>query len=73
MQYVKFEHCNLPKEIDDDENNENEESEKDNGNKISIDVYGIHKDMKKHCEDSLVGEHVKNIEESIQLNKINET
>ena len=32
-------------EIDDDEINEIEEFEKDNGNRISINVYGIHKDI----------------------------
>ena len=32
-------------EIDDDETNEIEELEKDNGNRISINVHGIHKDI----------------------------
>ena len=33
-------------ELDDDEINEIEELEIDNGNRISINVYGIHKDIK---------------------------
>ena len=36
------------------------EFEKVNGNRISINFYGIHKDIKKHCEDSSVGEYVNN-------------
>jgi len=42
-----------------------------NGNIISINVYSIHKDIKNHCEDSLVGEHVNNIDEHRQLSNIN--
>jgi len=42
-------------EIDDDENNEFEEFEKDNGNRISVNVYGIHNDVKNHCEDARKG------------------
>ena len=45
--YVNFDNCNFPMEIDDDVNNSIEEFEKDNGNRISINVYGIHKDIKK--------------------------
>ena len=55
-------------EIDDDENNDIEDFEKDSGNRISINVYGIHNDIKNHCQDSLVGEYVNNIAESRQLN-----
>ena len=37
--------------IDDDINNSIEEFEKkDNGNRISMNVFGIHKDIKNHCE-----------------------
>ena len=50
--------------------NEIEEFEKDNGNRISINVYGIHKDIKKHCGDSSVGEYMNNVDESRQLNNI---
>ena len=46
IQYVNFEHCNFPMEVDDDESNEIEEFEKDNGNRISRNVYGIRKDIK---------------------------
>ena len=53
-----------------DETNENEEFDKDNGNRISINVYGIHNDIKKHSEDSLVGEYVNNMGESSQLSNI---
>ena len=47
IKYVNFGHCNFPMEIDDDEINEIAEFEKGNGNIISINVYGIHKDIKK--------------------------
>ena len=57
-------------EIDDDVNNSIEEFETDNGNRISINVYGIHKYIKHHCEDSLVGEYVNNIDAHRQLNNI---
>ena len=44
------------------------------GNRISITVYGIHKDIKNHCEDvaalGLVGEYVNNIDENRQVNNI---
>ena len=70
IKYVNFEHSNFPMEIDDDENNEIEEFEKYNGNTISINVYGIHKDIKKHCEDSLVGEYMNNVDEGRQVNNI---
>ena len=56
-------------EIDDDVNNSIEEFEKDNDNRISINVYGIHKDIKKHGDDSLIGDYVNNINESKQTNK----
>ena len=36
---------------------------KDNNNRISVHVYGIHKDIKNHCQDGLVGEYVNNIDE----------
>ena len=55
IRYVNFEHWNFPVEIDDDENNEFEEFEKDNGNRISVNVYGIHNDVKNHCEDARKG------------------
>ena len=45
QQLNNFEHCNFPMEIDDDEIHEIEEFEQDNGNRISIHVYGIHKDV----------------------------
>ena len=48
----------------------NRKLEKDNGNRISINVYGIHKDIKNQCEDSIVGEYVNNIDENRQLNNI---
>ena len=64
IKYVNFEHSNFPIEIDDDENNEIEEWEKYNGNTKSINVYGIHKDIKNHCEDRLVGEYVNNVDET---------
>ena len=64
------EHCNFLMEIDDDEIHEIEEFVKYNGNSISINVYGIHKDIKKQCADSLVGEYMNNIDESRQLNNI---
>ena len=57
-------------EIDDDEMNEIEEFEKDNGNRISINSYGIHKDIKKHCEDSSIGENMNNIDGRRQLNNV---
>ena len=57
VQQVNFEHCNFLMEIDDDESNEIEEFEKDSGNRISINLYGIHRDIKKSCEDRLVGEY----------------
>ena len=69
--YVNFDNCNFPMEIDDDVNNSIEEFEKDNGNRISINVYGIHKDIKKHGDDSLIGDYVNNIDESRQSNNIN--
>ena len=44
---INFEHCNFPMELDDDDEiNEIEEFEKYNGNRISINAYGIHKDIK---------------------------
>ena len=78
---MKFEYCNFPMKIDDDDNNSIEEFEKGNGNRISSDVYGI------HCEDaaakgcpseghmvpfhaSLFGEYVNNIYENRRVNKI---
>ena len=61
-------------EIDDDINNSIEEFETYNGNKISINVHGIHKSTKNHCEDTAafgsVGEYVNNIDEDRQLNSI---
>ena len=69
IKYVNFEHWSFPMEIDDDEINEIDEFEKDNCNRISINAYGIHKDIKKHCEDSSVGEYMHNVE-SIQINNI---
>ena len=54
--------------------NKVEEFAKDNGNIISINVCGIHKDIKDHCEEAavfgLVGEYVNNIDENRQLNNI---
>jgi hypothetical protein len=47
IQYANFEHCNFPMEIHDDEIHEIEEFEKYNGNRISINVYRIYKDIKK--------------------------
>ena len=44
---------------------------KNNGNRISINVYGIHKDIKKQCEDILFGDYVNNIDGSRQVNNIN--
>ena len=41
------------------------------GSGISINVYGIHKDIKNHCQDSLVGEYMNNMDENRQLNDIN--
>ena len=67
---VNFECCNFRVEIDDDVNSSIQEFEKCNGNRMSIHVYGIHKDIKKHCDGSLVGEYVNNIDESRQLNNI---
>jgi len=57
-------------EIHDDESSEIEEFGQDNGNRISINAYCIHKDIKGHCEDSWVGEYVNNIDENRQLNSI---
>ena len=68
--YVNFDSRNFPMEIDDDVNNSIEEFEKDNDNRISINVYGIHKDIKKHGDDSLIGDYVNNINESKQTNNI---
>ena len=45
--------------------------EKDNGNRISINFYGVHKAVKNHCDDSSVGEYVNNIDENRQWNNIN--
>ena len=59
--YVNSDSCNFPMEIDDDVNNSIEEFEKYNDNRISINVYGIHKDIKKHGDDSLIGDYVNNI------------
>ena len=70
IEYANFEHCNFPMKIDDDEINEMEELEKDNGNRVSINVYGIHKDIKKHCKDSSIGEYMNNVDESRQINNI---
>ena len=44
----------------------------ENANKIMAIqyVYGIHKDIKKYCEDSLVGEYVKHIDEHRQIDYI---
>ena len=46
IDYVNFEHCNFLMERVDDEINAIQEFEKDNGNRISRDVYGVHKDIK---------------------------
>ena len=61
---------NFPMEIDDDEINEIEEFEKDTGNRIFINVYGMHKDIKKQCEDSFVGEYMNSVDESRRINNI---
>ena len=53
MKYVNFEYCNFPMEINDGVNNSIEEFERDNGNRIPINVYGIHNDIRNHCEASL--------------------
>jgi len=63
---VDFEYCNFPMETDDDVKN-SIEVEKDDGNRISIHVYGIRKDIKNHCEDSLVGEYVDNIDDRLRI------
>ena len=42
---MNSEYCDFPLEIDDDINSSIDEVEKDNRNKISIHVYGIHKDI----------------------------
>ena len=54
IKYVNFEYCNFPMEIDDDVNNSTEEFVEDNGSSTSFNVYGIHKDTRNSCEDSLV-------------------
>ena len=46
IQYVNFEYCNFPMEIDDDIDNSIGEFDKDNGKNKSIHAYGIHKDIK---------------------------
>jgi len=56
--------------IDDDVKNSTEEFVEDNGNRTSFNVYGIHKDIRNHCEDSLGGEYVNNIDEDRQFNNI---
>ena len=35
-----------------------------------MNVYRIHKDIKKHCEDGSIGEYVNDIDESRHLNNI---
>ena len=57
-------------ELDDDEINGIQEFEKDSGNMISIHVYGMHEDIKTHCEDSSIGEYMNNVDGSRQVNNI---